>query len=183
MKKMIIVLLLIFAIGCKDKYVRTTDESIKPADETVTEEVMTSEGVKEEVIEEVSIAKEEQITEEELSPEEKAKSIFKDVLFDYDKYNIRPEARSTLDAVSTFLNDNTGLNVIVEGHCDDRGTNEYNLALGEKRAKSTKNYLVSLGVSPSRVIIMTYGEEKPVCMDRDEACWQSNRRAHFVVSK
>lgn len=183
MKKIIIVFLLIFAIGCKDKYVRTTDESSKPADETVTEEVMTSEGVKEEVIEEVGIATEEQITEEEMSPEEKAKSIFKDVLFDYDKYNIRPEARSTLDEVSTFLNENKGLNVIIEGHCDDRGTNEYNLALGEKRAKSTKNYLVSLGVSPSRVIIMTYGEEKPVCMDRDEACWQSNRRAHFVVSK
>jgi peptidoglycan-associated lipoprotein len=154
MKKMIIVLLLIFAIGCKDKYVRAPDEPIKPAEETMKEEVMMPEEVKEEVIEEVGIAKEEQVTEEELSLEEKAKSIFKDVLFDYDKYNIRPEARSTLDAVSTFLND-----------------------------KSTKNYLVSLGVSPSRVIIMTYGEEKPVCTDRDEACWQSNRRAHFVVSK
>ena len=76
-----------------------------------------------------------------------------------------------------------GLNVIVEGHCDERGTNEYNLALGEKRAKSTKKYLVSLGVSPSRVIIVTYGEEKPLCSDSNESCWQSNRRAHFVVAK
>jgi peptidoglycan-associated lipoprotein len=183
MRKIIIVLLLIFAIGCKKTYVRTPDEPIKPAEEAVEEEVMMPEEVKEEVIEEVAIAKEERITEEELSPEEKAKSIFKDVLFDYDKYNIKPDARPTLDAVSSFLNENTGMNVIVEGHCDERGTNEYNLALGEKRAKSTKNYLVSLGVSPARIIIVTYGEEKPVCTDRDEACWQSNRRAHFVVAK
>ena len=183
MKKAIILILLIFAIGCtKTKYVKPTEQPAEPAEETIIEETMKPE-VEEEVIEEAAIAREERVVEEALSPEEKAKSIFRDVLFDYDKYSIRPGERPTLDAVSSFLNENMGLNVIVEGHCDERGTNEYNLALGEKRAKSTKKYLVSLGVSPSRVIIVTYGEEKPLCSDSNESCWQSNRRAHFVVAK
>ncbi len=183
MKKSIILILLIFAIGCtKTKYVKPTITPAESTDETIVEETMKTD-VEEEVIEEVAIATEDKVDEEAISPEEKAKNIFKDVLFDYDKYSIRPEARPTLDAVSSFLNENMELNVIVEGHCDERGTNEYNLALGEKRAKSTKKYLVSLGVAPSRVIIVTYGEEKTLCSDRTESCWQSNRRAHFVVAK
>lgn len=190
MKKIVIVLLLIFAFGCaKRDYVKTSPrEPVKPSGEAVTEEMVTSgmeEGaLAEEVIEEADIAREdERISEEGLSPEEMAQSIFQDVLFDYDKYNIRPEARPILDSVSSFLNENFALNIIIEGHCDERGTNEYNLALGEKRAKSTKDYLVSLGVSPDRVIIVTYGEEKPLCMERNDDCWQLNRRAHFVVAK
>ncbi len=183
MKKAIILFLLIFAIGCtKTTYGKPTITPAESTEETIVEETMKT-GVEEEVIEEVAIASEEKVAEEELSPEEKAKTIFRDIMFDYDKYSIRPEARPALDAVSSFLNENMGLNVIVEGHCDERGTNEYNLALGEKRAKSTKKYLVSLGVSPSRIIVVTYGEEKTLCSDNSESCWQSNRRAHFVVAK
>lgn len=190
MKKIVIVLLLIFAVGCaKRDYVKTSPrETVKPSGEAVTEEMVTPGGeegaLEEEVVEEANIAREEEpVSEEGLSPEEMAKSIFQDVLFDYDKYNIRPEARPILDAVSSFLNENYAVNIIIEGHCDERGTNEYNLALGEKRAKSTKDYLVSLGVSPDRVIIVTYGEEKPLCTEKNEDCWQQNRRAHFVVSQ
>ena len=102
-------------------------------------------------------------------------------MFDFDKYNIREDARPVLDDVASFLNQNKNMNIVIEGHCDERGTNEYNLALGERRSKSTKNYLVSLGVSPARMIIITYGEEKPLCVQQDESCWQLNRRAHFVI--
>jgi peptidoglycan-associated lipoprotein len=71
--------------------------------------------------------------------------------------------------------------VLIEGHCDERGTNEYNLALGERRAKSTMNYLVSQGVQASRITIISYGEERPVCNEKTEECWAKNRRAHFLV--
>ncbi len=182
MKKLIVVLLLVFAVGCSKKYVKAPEqETVKPETpakvETITPEV------KKEVVEELPVIKEEKITVEELSPEEKAKSVLRDVLFDFDEYNIRPDARPVLDSAAAFLNDNTELNIVIEGHCDERGTNEYNLALGERRAKSTKNYLVSLGVAPSRIITITYGEEKPVCTQHNESCWQRNRRAHFVVAK
>ena len=116
-----------------------------------------------------------------MTAEERARQIFQDVLFDYDRYDIRAESRPVLDSVASLLNDEKALNVAIEGHCDDRGTNEYNLALGEKRAKATKNYLVSLGTSPERITVVTYGEEKQLCMDQTETCWQQNRRAHFVV--
>ena len=71
--------------------------------------------------------------------------------------------------------------MLIEGHCDERGTNEYNLALGERRAKSTMNYLVSQGIQASRITIISYGEERPVCTEKTEECWAKNRRAHFLV--
>jgi peptidoglycan-associated lipoprotein len=103
--------------------------------------------------------------------------LFNDILFDYDKYNIRKDARSILDTAASVLNENGEQNIIIEGHTDERGTNEYNLALGEKRAKATMKYLRSLGVSPARMTIMTFGEEKPLCSYDNESCWQRNRRA------
>jgi len=181
MKKLLIVLLLVFAVGCQKKYTRAPSDTQPPADEQVREEVMTP--TEEEVTEPVVAVEDESIAEEELSATEKAKSIFKDVLFDYDKYDIRPEARATLDSVASFLNEESSLNIVIEGHCDDRGTNEYNLALGEKRAKAAKKYLLARGISSARMLVITYGEEKPVCMSQNDACWQSNRRAHFVVTK
>jgi len=104
------------------------------------------------------------------------------VLFDFDKYNIRDDARPTLDAIASYLKQNAQVNITIEGNCDERGTNEYNLALGERRAKSARDYLSSLGVSPSRISVVTYGEEKPVCTEQNETCWQKNRRDHFVAS-
>ncbi|MBI5663471.1 MAG: peptidoglycan-associated lipoprotein Pal, partial [Nitrospirae bacterium] len=139
--------------------------------------------VEERVAGRTEVQGEEKVIESALPAEDLTKSIFKDVLFDYDKYDIKPEARPALDAVAAYLGSNKGINIVVEGHCDDRGTNEYNLALGERRAKSAKNYLTSLGVSPDRMIIITFGEEKPVCTAQNEACWQQNRRAHFVIVK
>jgi peptidoglycan-associated lipoprotein len=104
-----------------------------------------------------------------------------DVFFDFDKYDIRPGDAKTLDANASWLKSNPNHLMLIEGHCDERGTNEYNLALGERRAKSTMNYLVSQGVQANRITIISYGEERPQCTEHNEACWAKNRRAHFLV--
>ena len=104
----------------------------------------------------------------------------KDVFFDFDKYDIRPSDAKVLDTNATWLKTNDNL-VLIEGHCDERGTNEYNLALGERRAKATMNYLVGQGVQANRITIISYGKERPTCTEHSEACWAKNRRAHFLV--
>ena len=104
----------------------------------------------------------------------------KDVFFDFDKYDVRPNDAKILDANAAWLKSNDNL-VLIEGHCDERGTNEYNLALGERRAKSTMNYLVAQGVQASRITIISYGKERPTCTEHTESCWAQNRRAHFLV--
>jgi len=110
-----------------------------------------------------------------------ASADLKDIRFDFDKYDIRPTDAKTLDGNAGWLKSNPNHLVLIEGHCDERGTNEYNLALGERRAKSTMNYLVSQGVQASRITIISYGEERPVCTQKTEECWAQNRRAHFLV--
>ncbi|OLC32813.1 MAG: peptidoglycan-associated lipoprotein [Candidatus Rokubacteria bacterium 13_1_40CM_4_69_5] len=104
----------------------------------------------------------------------------KDINFDFDKYDIRPGDAKVLDANAAWLKSNQGYLVLIEGHCDERGTNEYNLALGERRAKAAMNYLVSQGVQASRITIISYGEERPLCSEHSEGCWAKNRRAHFL---
>ncbi len=114
---------------------------------------------------------------------EELSGLFKDIYFDYDKYDIREDARQTLKAVADHLRKNPAQRLLIEGHCDERGTSEYNLALGDKRAKAVKDYLISLGVPSARVDIISYGKEKPVCTEHADTCWAKNRRAHFVVLK
>jgi peptidoglycan-associated lipoprotein len=101
--------------------------------------------------------------------------------FDFDKYDVRPSDAKSLDANARWLIDNPGYLLLIEGHCDDRGSNEYNLALGERRAKETMAYLAAQGVQSSRITIISYGEERPECTAREEACRASNRRADFLV--
>jgi len=110
-----------------------------------------------------------------------AVAALKDVFFEFDKYDIRAEDAKTLDANATWLKANAENLVLIEGHCDERGTNEYNLALGERRAKAAMNYLVSQGVQANRITIISYGEERPVCNEKNESCLGKNRRAHFLV--
>jgi peptidoglycan-associated lipoprotein len=114
---------------------------------------------------------------------EEVSGMFKDIYFDYDKYDVREDAKQTLKAVADHLRKNTSQKVLVEGHCDDRGTSEYNLGLGDKRAKSAKDFLVSLGVPSSRIDTISYGKEKAVCSEHTEDCWARNRRGHFVILK
>lgn len=104
------------------------------------------------------------------------------VYFDFDQYFIREDAVSTLQANAQILNaKHQDSGVLIEGHCDERGTSEYNLVLGERRAQAVKNYLMDLGVSSSRIHIVSYGKERPSCTESEESCWQQNRRGHFVL--
>jgi len=104
----------------------------------------------------------------------------RDAYFDYDKADIRPDARASLSTTADFLKKYPSIKVTIEGHCDERGSTEYNLGLGDRRANAVKQYLVSLGVSADRMGTVSFGKEKPFCMEHAEACWQQNRRGHFV---
>jgi peptidoglycan-associated lipoprotein len=110
-----------------------------------------------------------------------ASSPLKDVYFDFDSYDIRADARDVLKANGGWLKANAAGQVEIEGHCDERGTTEYNMALGAKRAQSAKDYLVTLGVPADRLTTISYGQELPVCKEHSEDCWQKNRRARFVI--
>lgn len=114
-------------------------------------------------------------------PVTSASSPLRDVLFEFDSYDLRGNARDVLRGNADWLKSNPSARIEVEGHCDERGTSEYNLALGAKRSQTAKDYLVSLGISPDRISTISYGEEIPVCTEPSENCWRQNRRARFVV--
>ncbi|MEQ8193757.1 MAG: peptidoglycan-associated lipoprotein Pal [Rhodospirillales bacterium] len=105
------------------------------------------------------------------------------VFFDFDKFALKPDARATLEKQAAWLKKYPSVTIVVEGHADERGTREYNLALGERRANSAKDYLVTLGVNPSRVKTISYGEERPVALGSNEKSWSQNRRSVTVVSR
>jgi len=105
----------------------------------------------------------------------------KDAFFDFNKSNIRPDAQQALTADANFLKAHPSINFTIEGHCDERGSEEYNLGLGDRRANSAKNFLVNLGISASRITTISYGKDRPFCTEHTEACWQKNRRAHLVM--
>ena len=111
-----------------------------------------------------------------------AKGYLKDVFFDTDSYDLSPEARDMLAANATWLRSYPSINIRIEGHCDERNTREYNLALGERRASAVRDYLVFLGVSPDRIRTISYGEEKPFAQGHTESAWKLNRRAHFLIT-
>jgi len=104
----------------------------------------------------------------------------KDVNFDFDKYNIREKDAAILKGDTPWFKNNISKKVRIEGNCDERGTVEYNLALGQKRADSTKNFLMNLGIDGKLIQTVSYGKEKPICPEHNEGCWAKNRRAHFV---
>lgn len=104
-----------------------------------------------------------------------------EVYFSFDSYDLRPETRKTLQAHAAWLKANPSVRVEIEGHCDERGTTEYNLALGAKRARAAREYLLSLGVAPARISATSYGEELLVCKEKSEECYQKNRRDRFVI--
>jgi peptidoglycan-associated lipoprotein len=104
------------------------------------------------------------------------------ILFDFDKFNIRDDQRPVIEANAKWLKSHPDVKVTIEGHCDERGTNEYNLALGERRAKTTERVLASLGVDKGRLSTISYGEERPVCTEKMESCYSKNRRAQFKLA-
>ena len=107
----------------------------------------------------------------------------RDAFFDLDKSEIRSDARDALTKDAEFLRSYPDVRISLEGHCDERGSTEYNLGLGERRADAAKNFLISLGIAAGRIDTVSWGKERPFCGEHDESCWQQNRRAHFVMAK
>src|SRR3990172_6074261 len=107
----------------------------------------------------------------------------RDSFFDFVKADIRPDARDALSQTAQFLRSYPQVRVTIEGHCDERGSTEYNLALGDRRAQATKDFLVSLGVTADRMDTISYGKERPTCLEHNEECWQQNRRGHFIRAR
>ncbi len=115
------------------------------------------------------------------TPSTPESSPVREIYFDFDRYDVRADARQILQSNAQWMKNNPSARIEIEGHCDERGTNEYNLALGARRAQSVRDYLVTLGIPVQRLSTISYGEEIPVCTEKNEACWQKNRRARFVI--
>jgi peptidoglycan-associated lipoprotein len=117
-----------------------------------------------------------------MTPDEIAKKYLTDAFFALDSSELSEEARGVIQKNAEFMKKRASATVLVEGHADSRGTNEYNLALGERRADAVRDYLVSLGIDTNRISIVSKGEEQPFCKEETESCWQQNRRGHFIVT-
>jgi peptidoglycan-associated lipoprotein len=139
-------------------------EAVKPADRAAEEKRTAA----------AEAAAGQALTEEKASP-------FQDIYFDFDKSAIRNDAKPGLAKVADYVKKNKGAKVLIEGHCDERGTAEYNMALGDRRATSAKKYLESLGVPSASLSTISFGKEKPIDPGHDESAWAKNRRAHFVL--
>lgn len=172
----LLVLIVIVAYGCKQRVV-TQPEAQMGEQQEISKGQKGGETISGQKVASIDS---EDISSKYIKGEE---GIFKDILFDFDKYDIKKSYRSSLQAVSSWMIKNSIARLSIEGHCDERGTNEYNLALGDRRAKSVKDYLASFGVSSAKIDMLSYGEEKPLCTDKKEECWSKNRRAHFVILK
>jgi peptidoglycan-associated lipoprotein len=143
-----------------------------------------AEGVPEEELEpteETSPPEEGGEVEEETPAEEELSLLLKDIHFDYDDDSLRESEKAILNSNAQVMMDNMWVEIVIEGHCDERGTVEYNLALGERRALAAKRYMVSYGIDASRISIISYGKERPVAYGSTEDAWAQNRRAHFAV--
>jgi len=182
-KKFIItVLILCFGLimmGCAKKTVVKEEPSVKKEEATKSEaeraakEPATKEQFEKSLVAERTPGIEGQVFES---------SMFKDIHFNFDKYDIRPGDAAILKENAALLKKFPSVKIQIEGHCDDRGTVEYNLALGERRANRTKDYLVSLGISTARISTISYGKEKPLDPGHSEEAWATNRRAHTIVT-
>jgi len=174
------VVLLVFAVGCaKKELVKSTDTASGTAAATPPS-VETQAVPQEPIVTETMKPEETQTAMAGVAATQEKPSEFPDIHFDYDKSFIREDAKPTLQEVADYLKANPAASILIEGHCDERGTPEYNLALGERRAESAKTYLVSLGVKAGAVSTVSFGEEKPIDPGHDEVAWERNRRDHFV---
>ena len=124
-----------------------------------------------------------QVPTNTMSEEEMFRANVHDIFFDYDTADIRSDAESTLSQDAAFLNSHTDVKIVIGGYCDERGSNEYNLALGQNRAEAARSALVNAGVAAPRIRVISYGKEKPFCTESTEECWQQNRRAGFSMDR
>ena len=175
-------MLLALPVSCAKKQV-TMETQEMAAEEGTGQQMAEDEAARREA-EEMRRAREARQRQEASSMSEAArKAAFEDenIHFDFDKYVLTPQAMMILDDKAAYLREHSGVRVLVEGHCDDRGSNEYNLALGDRRANSAKDYLVKSGVAEGRITTISYGEEQPLCRQQNESCWSRNRRGQFSV--
>ena len=175
-------MLLALGVSCAKKQV-TMETQEMAAEEGAAQQSAEDEAARRQA-EEMRRAREARQREQAASMSEEARrAAFEDenIHFDFDKYVLTPQAMMILDDKAAYLREHSGVRVLVEGHCDDRGSNEYNLALGDRRANSAKNYLVKSGVAASRITTISYGEEQPLCSQQNESCWSRNRRGQFSV--
>ncbi|MDH3237782.1 MAG: peptidoglycan-associated lipoprotein Pal [Deltaproteobacteria bacterium] len=174
------VVLLAFAVGCaKKELVKSTDTASGAAVSTLPPGE-TQVGQQEPIVTETMKPEETQTAMAGVAATQEKPSDFPDIHFDFDKSFIREDAKPILQEVADYLKASRAASILVEGHCDERGTAEYNIALGERRAESAKTYLLSLGVKAGAVSTISFGEEKPIDPGHDEVAWERNRRAHFV---
>jgi peptidoglycan-associated lipoprotein len=177
-----LVLVVFLVPGCSKKQISSEpygSESAEEARRKAEEEAMRKKaGIGEE---DLLSAKQREEQARMMQSEARAAFENEDIYFAYDSAALTPEAQALLRKKADFLKQNPGAKITIEGHCDERGTNEYNLALGEARAQSAKNYLVDLGISPGRLNTISFGEERPLDPRAIEEAWSKNRRAHFVV--
>jgi peptidoglycan-associated lipoprotein len=162
----------LMAGGCAKKEVVKQDENLSQAAKTTEAPATEQQTAKEPVL------KQEPVTETAA-----ALQPFQTIYYDFDSYVLRQDARDSLDKNAQWMKGNASVKVRLEGHCDERGSDEYNLALGEKRAKSAMSYLVTLGVPESSLSVISYGKEKPADPGHDEAAWAKNRRVEFIIVK
>ena len=168
----VVFLLMVNSGGCAKKVATTTqgievievqEEPVAPPPPPVTKKELPP------VVEERPIVREAEVT------------TLGDIYFDFDRSEIRPDARTLLENNAQWLKVNPRARVKIEGNCDERGTTEYNLALGQRRAEATKRFLAAMGVDASRLSTISYGKERPVCVEHKEDCWWKNRRSHFLM--
>ena len=177
---LLLAICLISITACGKKKVEDTPADIQETEyiAPVEEEVEEAELVEETFV----IEEEPELTEEEILQQLNTAGVLEDVFFAFDKYDLSPMATDSLLRNAEWLKQNPTAAILIEGHCDERGTSEYNLALGDRRAQSTKNYLTSLGIAAHRIETISYGEEKPFSLGESESSWSQNRRAHFIIT-
>jgi len=169
-------LLIIITSGCKQNIVAKPDAKEQGAQQKEMQQPQQTKAPQK-----ITEQKVESIDSKDLQPKQATDNLFSDILFAYDRYDIGDSGKPVAKAVAAWLQKNPAARLLIEGHCDERGTNEYNLALGDRRAKAVKDYLAALGIAAKRIETISYGEEKPLCTQQTEECWSKNRRAHFVV--
>ncbi|HEY4934877.1 MAG TPA: peptidoglycan-associated lipoprotein Pal [Terriglobales bacterium] len=162
--------------------VASGSKQVKPTESTTYELTAKGPGGERETSARVTVTQSTATSAPGLTDQELFARSVKDVYFDYDKYTIRADEAHITAADAKFLNEHPNLVIVIEGHCDDRGSEEYNIALGDNRANTAKTDLVKLGIDPSRIKTISYGKEKPFCTADDESCWQQNRRDHFTAA-
>jgi peptidoglycan-associated lipoprotein len=165
------------------KRICVSEEEAAKAPETVAPAPKPVETVAPKPIVEEAMPTTKALKEEVLAMTEgRTSAVLLPVYFDFDKYNMRSDQTSRLDQNAKWLKKNPTARIRIEGNCDERGSNEYNLALGERRANSAKDYFTNMGIAPERIETLSYGEERPLCPEHDEECWSKNRRADFVMT-